>query len=95
MLACNFILKISNPVHVFQKCPYVIIALSTSGLLKIQRLTISQTTSAKNYAPQNPCSETREATAMRSLQTTTREEPLLPATRESPHAVTETHSSQK
>lgn len=21
MLACNFILKISNPVHVFQKCP--------------------------------------------------------------------------
>lgn len=40
MLACNFILRILDIAHVFQKRPYVLMAVSTSGLLKIQSLVL-------------------------------------------------------
>ena len=40
------------------------------------------------------CSATREAIAMRSLCTTTREQPPLTSTRESLHAAMKTHHSQ-
>jgi len=42
-----------------------------------------------------PCSETREATSMRSPCSTAREKPPLTATRESPHAARKTHHGQK
>ena len=44
--------------------------------------------------PSSPCSATREATAKRSLRTAPREEPLLGATRESPHMAMKTQHSQ-
>lgn len=42
MLVCNFILRILDIVNanVFQNCLYVLMALNTSGLLKIQSLTL-------------------------------------------------------
>ena len=51
-------------------------------------------TTTEAHAPQSPCF-TREATAMRSPPTTTREQPPLPATRESLHTATKTQSSPK
>ena len=48
-----------------------------------------------NLSILEPMSATREATAMRSLQTATREQPLLAETSESPQAVIKTQSSQK
>ena len=44
---------------------------------------------------QGPCWATEEAIAMRSLQTVTREWPLLPATRESPRTATKTQYHRK
>ena len=45
--------------------------------------------------PWSPCSTTREATSTRSLGTVTKDEPLLAATKENPHAMMQTqHSSQ-
>ena len=67
----------------------------TGSIPGLGRFHMPQGTEACGSLLVSPCFETKEATAMRSPQTTTREEPLLPATRESPHAVTETHSSQK
>ena len=51
-----------------------------------------------NYLSQpvlSPSSATREATSMRSPHTTTREQPLLTASRESLRAATKTQRSQK
>ena len=47
------------------------------------------------HVPQNPYSVTTEATAVRSLHTTAREEPLLAATREKACTATKAQHTQK
>ena len=59
--------------------PLSLCATTIEPVLQRQR---AATTEA--LVPWSPCSATREATAVRSLHTTTREQPLLTATREKP-----------